>query len=151
MMKRAILRVITRIGTCWIDRVTALITSFRDLNVWRKGMELCVRCHQTVHRLPRSEQAVLGFQVRKSAVSIPSNIAEGFSRHSTPSYLQHLWIAHASAAELETQIELGLRLGLISREHASRLIADTQEIGRMINGLARSLGTPRRAGRLGPE
>jgi four helix bundle protein len=72
-------------------------------------------------------------------MSIPSNVAEGFSRHSTPSYVQHLWIAHASGAELETQLELGRRIGLIEDRIAETLIADTREVGRIINGLVRSL------------
>ena len=72
-------------------------------------------------------------------MSMPSNVAEGFSRHSTAFYLQHLWTAHASGAELETQLELGRRIGIVSEEEADRLIADAQEVGRIINGLVRSL------------
>ena len=82
---------------------------------------------------------VLGYQIRKSSVSMPSNIAEGFSRHSMPHYIQHLWTAHASGAELETQVELGTKLDLITPDNADLLIRDAQEIGRMINGLVRSL------------
>jgi len=82
---------------------------------------------------------VLGYQIRKSSFSIPSNVAEGFSRHSTAHYVQHLWIAHASGGELETQLELGARLELVPVEHAELLIRDAQEVGRMINGLVRSL------------
>jgi four helix bundle protein len=82
---------------------------------------------------------VLGHQIRKSSVSMPANIAEGFSRHSKAHYIQHLWIAHGSAAELETEVELGRRLALIPIDHADLLIRDAQEIGRMINGLVKSL------------
>lgn len=82
---------------------------------------------------------VLGYQLRKSSVSMPSNIAEGFSRHSRAHYVQHLWIAHASGAELETQMEVGSRLDLVSTEEADVLIRDAQEVARMINGLVRSL------------
>jgi len=82
---------------------------------------------------------VLAYQLRKSSVSIPSNIAEGFSRHSTPHYIQHLWTAHASGAELETQVQLGRRLELVAPNVADLLIQDAQEIGRMLNGLVRSL------------
>ena len=118
------------------------INSFRDLLVWQKSMDLAVRCYRTAHRLPKSDHAVLGYQIRKSSISMPSNVAEGFSRHSTPLYIQHLWIAHASGAELETQIEIGSRLELVPLEHADRLIRDAQEVGRMINGLVRSLQQP---------
>ena len=72
------------------------IESYRDLIVWQKSMELAVRCYRAAQALPKSEQQVLGYQLRKSSVSIPSNIAEGHSRHSTPHYIQHLWTAHAS-------------------------------------------------------
>lgn len=120
------------------------ITSFRDLLVWQKSMDLAVRCYRTAQRLPKSEQPVPGYQLRKTAVSIPSNIAEGFSRHSTASYIQHLWISHASGAELETQVELGKRAELVTQVESDILIADAQEIGRMINGLVRSLERPTR-------
>jgi four helix bundle protein len=120
------------------------ITSFRDLLVWQKAMDLAVRTYTVAQRLPKADQMVLGYQLRKSSVSMPSNIAEGFSRHSTPFYVQHLWMSHASGGELETQIELGARLHLVTPEHAEGLIADAQEIGRMINGLVRSLQRPAR-------
>jgi four helix bundle protein len=121
------------------------VTSFRDLLVWQKAMDLAVRTHRNAQRLPRSEQMVLGYQLRKSAVSIPSNVAEGFSRHSTPHYIQHLWTAHASGGELETQLELGRRLDFFSNGAADVLIADAQEVARMINGLVRSLERPTRS------
>jgi four helix bundle protein len=115
------------------------ISSFRDLLVWQKAMDLAVRCYKVAQSLPRADQMVLGYHIRKSAVSMPSNIAEGFSRHSTAFYIQHLWTTHASGAELETQVELGNRLDLIPAANAEILIADAQEVGRMINGLVRSL------------
>lgn len=115
------------------------ITSFRDLLVWQKSMDLAVRCYRTAQRLPKLEQIVLGYQLRKSSVSMPSNVAEGFSRHSTPHYIQHLWTAHASGAELETQLEMGSRLELFTTVQGELLIRDAQEVGRMINGLVRSL------------
>jgi four helix bundle protein len=98
-----------------------------------------VRAYDTVRKLPAEDRMVLGYQIRKSSVSMPSNVAEGFSRHSTAHYVQHLWTAHASGAELETQLELGSRLRLIPISHADLLIRDGQEIGKMINGLVRSL------------
>lgn len=120
------------------------ITSFRHLLVWQKSMDLAVRCYETACRLPKSEGPVLGYQIRKSAVSIPSNIAEGFSRHSTAFYIQHLWTSHASGAELETQVEIGRRVKFIEDDEADLLIADSQEVARMINGLVRSLERPTR-------
>ena len=89
--------------------------------------------------MPRDEQPVLGYQIRKCAVSIPSNIAEGKSRQSTAIYTNHLWVAHGSGGELETQLELGTRVKVVSEKEAAALISDTQEIGRMLRGLVTSL------------
>jgi four helix bundle protein len=119
--------------------MTTNITSFRDLIVWQKSMDLAVQCYRISRKLPRQDQDVLGYQMRKSALSMPSNIAEGQARHSTASYIQHLWTAHASGAELETQVEAGHRLQIVSVEQAHALIADVHEVGRMLNGLVRSL------------
>ena len=115
------------------------ITSFRDLLVWQKAIELAVLTYRIAQSLPRSEQDVLGYQLRKSSLSIPSNIAEGWSRRSTPHYINHLWTAHGSGGELETQVEVGKRLSFIAPDAADVLIRDTQEIGKMVNGLVRSL------------
>ena len=115
------------------------ITSFRDLLVWQKAMTLAQACYVVSRRMPKQEQMVLGHQIRKSAVSIPSNIAEGQARKATAVYIHHLWVAHGSGAELETQLELGTRVKVVGDEDAAALIADAQEIGRMIHGLVRSL------------
>jgi four helix bundle protein len=118
------------------------IKSFRDLLVWQKAMDLAVRCYGVSRRMPKDEQAVLGYQIRKCAVSMPSNIAEGKARQSTAIYMNHLWIAHGSGAELETQIELAARVKVVSEKEAAALISDTQEIGRMLKGLVGSSSAP---------
>jgi four helix bundle protein len=115
------------------------IKSFRELLVWQKSMDLAVRCFKLARTLPRDAQAALGTELRRSAISIPSNVAEGFSRHSLGSYVNHLWIAHGSNAELETQLEVTGRLELAKPEVTQMLISDCQEVARMINGLVRSL------------
>lgn len=115
------------------------IESFRDLHVWQKSVDLAVRCHRVAKRFPRDEQPALGYQTRKPSLSIPSNIAEGFARHSTASYIQHLWTAHASGAELQTQLIVGSRIEVISEAEAATLIDDALEVGRMLNGLVTSL------------
>lgn len=102
-------------------------------------MELAVRCYGVSRRMPKNEQGVLGYQIRKCAVSMPSNIAEGKARQSTAIYMNHLWIAHGSGAELETQLELGARVKVVSEQDATALISDAQEIGRMLKGLVVSL------------
>ena len=122
------------------------INSFRDLVVWQKAMDLAVRCYGVSRRMPIDEQRVLGYQIRKCAVSMPSNIAEGKARQSTAIYTNHLWIAHGSGAELETQLELGARVNVVSEKEAAVLVSDTQEIGRMLQGLVRSLERSRENG-----
>jgi four helix bundle protein len=127
-------------GTACAQRyVMAKIESFRDLLVWQKAIDLAVRCHRIARRFPRDEQQVLGYQTRKSSLSMPSNIAEGFARHSTASYIQHLWTAHASGAELQSQLTVGTRIDIVREADAEILIADAEEVGRMIHGLVRSL------------
>ena len=112
---------------------------FRDLIVWQKAMDLAVRCYDVARRMRRDEQNVLGYQIRKCAVSMPSNIAEGKARQSTAIYMNHLWVADGSGAELETQLELGARVKVVAEQEAVALISDTQEIGRMLLGLVKSL------------
>ena len=119
------------------------INSFRDLLVWQKSVDLAVKCHLVAKRFPRDEQPALGYQIRKSSLSMPSNVAEGFSRHSTAFHVQHLWTAHASGAELETQLIVGTRIGVVKELEAEALIHDAAEVGRMINGLVRSLDRAR--------
>ena len=92
----------------------AKLQSLRELLVWQKSMNVAVRCYRLTRRFRRDDQPVLGFEVRKSCVSVPSNIAEGFSRHHTNEYIHHLRYAHASNSELQTQIELGKRVEVIS-------------------------------------
>src|SRR5262245_62681588 len=103
-------------GVAWTLPISigmSSIKSFRDLLVWQKSVDLAVKCHLVAKRLPRDEQPALGYQIRKSSLSMPSNVAEGFSRHSTAFYVQHLWTAHASGAELETQLIVGTRIGAV--------------------------------------
>jgi len=122
-----------------VYNVMAKLESFRELLVWQKSIDLAVRCHRLAKRFPRDEQPVLGYQTRKSSLSMPSNIAEGFARHSTASYIQHLWTAHASGAELQSRLIVGSRIEVVSEADASALIADAEEVGRMLHGLVASL------------
>ena len=122
----------------------ATIDSFRELLVWQKAIQLAEHCYRTSKRFPREDQMVLGFEIRKSAVSVPSNIAEGFGRHDTAAYINHLWVANGSDNELQTQIELGNRVGLVTEQEAATIIANAEEVGRMLRGLVRSLERPSR-------
>ena len=120
------------------------LSSFRELLVWQKSMSVAERCYRMSKRFNRDDQLVLGFELRKSCVSVPSNIAEGFGRHYTPAYVNHLWFANGSNNELQTQVEIGRRVELVSPEEAATLINDAEEVGRMLRGLVASLerGTP---------
>ncbi len=122
------------------------ITSFRDLIVWQKSMALAERCYRISKRLRRDDQFVLGSELRRTCVSVPSNIAEGFGRHFTSAYINHLWIAKGSNNELQTQLELAGRVTAIGPSDVEVLIADAEEVGRMIRGLIASLerASPRR-------
>jgi four helix bundle protein len=124
----------------------AKITSFRDLLVWQKSMSLAERSYLMSRRMRRDDQMALGHQIRKSSISIPSNIAEGFGRHHTAQYVNQLWTSNGSNNELQSQLELAHRVRIFSSDEAQTLIADAEEIGRMLGGLIKSLerGTPGR-------
>jgi four helix bundle protein len=122
----------------------ATLTSFRELLVWQKSMALAERCYRLTRRFKRDDQAVLGFEIRKCAVSIPSNIAEGFGRHHTGEYVHHLRYSNGSAGELQTQLELGRRVEIVTPDEAAVLIRDAEEVGRMLHGLIGALERPTR-------
>ena len=115
-----------------------MIQSYRDLQVWRKSMALAVKVYAATDAFPRSESFGLRSQLRRAATSIPSNIAEGKAIGGL-GYPRHLRIAHGSEAELQTQIELARRLGLLADAVAEQLLTDAAEVGRMLVGLRRSL------------
>jgi four helix bundle protein len=117
----------------------AKVNSFRDLIVWQKSLDLAVRCYKLVRRFPRRDQFVLGTEIQKSSLSIPSNIAEGKGRHHTAVYINHLWIANGSGTELQTQLEAAKQVQLVTPAEAEIYIKDAEEIGRMLGGLVNSL------------
>jgi four helix bundle protein len=125
------------------------IRSYRDLDGWRKAMELAEGCYRLTDRFPRSEQFGLTSQMRRAAVSIASNIAEGHNRRSRQAYANFVSIALGSQAELETQAELAIRLGYVTQEAAAPLVALAADVGRILHGLSRSLETP--GGRTGAK
>jgi len=115
-----------------------MIHSFRDLNVWQKSMDLAVHVYQATEKLPPSEKFGLTSQLRRAAVSLPSNIAEGKAIGGR-NYPRHLKIALGSEAELQTQIELARRLRTLTNAEAHDLTERASEVGRMLAGLYRSL------------
>ena len=115
---------------------------FRDLLVWQKGIELAKLTYTLTQTFPADEKFGLVSQMRRAAVSIPSNIAEGQARHTTGEFVQFISHAEGSVAELSTQYHLAVELGFTNAETASRPVALLDELRRMLNGLRRKLAAP---------
>lgn len=119
--------------------VMAKINSFRELDVWQLSMDLVVDCYRVTESYPAEEKFALRRETRRSAVSIPSNLAEGHNRHALNAYLNHVNIALGSQAELDTQIEVALRLDYLKTRHLSNFAEKLTRVGQMLHGLQRSL------------
>lgn len=117
-----------------------MIESYKDLIVWQKSMDLVVLIYQVTDKLPSKEQFGLISQMRRAVVSIPSNIAEGYGRQSTGSYTQFLSIARGSLLELETQIELCIRLNFIKKTDIEIILNGIVEISKMLSSLISKIG-----------
>jgi four helix bundle protein len=114
-------------------------SSFRDLHVWRESMLLIEDVYRITRRFPREEQYGLTSQLRRAAISIPSNIGEGARRKRRKAFLNHLDIALGSQGEVDVQIEVGKRLHFGSAAELVRVQPRIDRIGRMLNGLIESL------------
>ena len=114
-------------------------SDYRQLKVWQKAMDLTVVIYSLVNKFPRAENYALSDQMRRSVVSIPSNIAEGQGRNSDKEFVNFLSIARGSLWELETQIEISERLHYIDSGQKNKVYEQTEEIGKMLNALANSL------------
>jgi four helix bundle protein len=115
------------------------IKSYRDVQVWQEAMKLAELCYEATSRFPARETYGLSNQIRRAAVSVPSNIAEGHNRRRLQVYLNHLSIVLGSQGELETQIELSRRLKLLTEESAENVLQKVGQVGRMLHALVRSL------------
>ncbi|MDO9541216.1 MAG: four helix bundle protein [Kiritimatiellia bacterium] len=115
------------------------VKTYRDLLVWQKAMNLVTEIYRRTRKFPKTEVYGLTSQVRRSAVSIPSNIAEGYGRNSTSDYIRFLQIASASLYELQTQVEISANLGYLNKSDAEQLYPLTREIERMLSSLIRKL------------
>ncbi len=114
---------------------------YSDLVVWQKAMDLVTDIYRLTATFPNEEKFGLSSQTRRAAVSIPSNIAEGHGRKASGAYLNHISIALGSLMELETQVQIALRLGFLGQDETSSLLARTDEIGKMLSGLKKSIST----------
>ena len=115
------------------------IQTYRDFKVWQRSMDLVVACYQVTKKFPKTEIYSLTSQLQRSAVSVPSNIAEGRGKRGTKEFLRHLAIAYGSLTELETHIQIAQRLLYVDQNESSQLLEQTAQVGRMINGLRLSL------------
>ena len=115
------------------------IKSHRDLIAWQKAMELVVVCYDATRTFPKDETYGLTSQIRRAASSIPANIAEGQGRRLTKEFQQFLAHARGSLLELDTHLELSLRLGYLKPNQHASLQTSVDEVGRILNGLLRSL------------
>ena len=113
--------------------------SYRDLDVWRKAVDLVVAIYRTTALFPQEERYGLVSQIRRAAVSVPSNIAEGQGRKSSGEFRRFLYTALGSLMELETQLIIADRLGYLRDGVCEEFPCRTGELGRMLNGLIRSL------------
>jgi four helix bundle protein len=113
--------------------------SYKDLIVWQKSIALAKLVYQLTSKFPNEEKFGLVSQMRRAAVSIPSNIAEGQARHTTGEFIQFISHAEGSAAELDTQLILCQELAFSSSQQTKPLFELLDEIRRMLNGLRRKL------------
>jgi len=107
------------------------------LEVWRRGVDFVVDVYKATELFPREERFGLTSQIRRAAVSVPANIAEGAARQTPREFVNFLSIAQGSASEAETELLIALRLGYLSEQTHSSLRAELDELGRMLVGLSR--------------
>ena len=119
----------------WFDRMK----DYKELDVWKKGIDLVIAIYEEIKIFPKDERYALTDQIKRSVVSIPSNIAEGASRNTTKELIQFLYIARGSASELETQIIIAEKLGYIKKNKT--LNNEITVIRKMLNALITSLKT----------
>jgi four helix bundle protein len=115
------------------------VKNYRELIVWQKAMDLVEGVYKSSRDFPREEVYALTSQIRRAAVSIPSNIAEGQGRKSTSEFLHHLSIAHGSLREVETQTLIAHRLHYLAQATTDDVMNSAAEVGRLLNGLMASL------------
>lgn len=117
--------------------------SYRELSVWQKSYSLALAVYRATEGFPSREAFGLTSQLRRAAVSVPANIAEGYCRHSRPDYLRFLSIAQGSAGELDTLLSLAHDLSYLDAAAQGQLAELLTEVGKMLTGLTQSLRTSR--------
>ncbi|HET7562222.1 MAG TPA: four helix bundle protein [Rhodanobacteraceae bacterium] len=117
----------------------AAVKSYRDLDAWQEAMQLVEQIYEVVAAMPIEERFGLTQQLKRAAVSVPSNIAEGHARGATRDFTRFLSMARGSVAEIETQIELAIRIGLLEAEIVEPIVQRCDKLGRILRGLRKSL------------
>lgn len=115
------------------------VQSYRDLLVWQKGIDLVKQIYRLTKNFPNDERFGLTSQMRRAAVSVPSNIAEGQARRTTPDFIKFISIAEGSLAELHTQTRIAVELEYCSQNNIDELLTMIDELRRMLNSLRRAL------------
>jgi four helix bundle protein len=115
------------------------IKNYRDLVAWQKAIDIVELVYSITSLFPKEESYILTAQIRRAAISVPANIAEGSSRNSTKEFVRFLNIAMGSLKELETHFEISGRLGLVKPDDKQKLFIKTDEVGRIIYYLRQSL------------
>jgi len=114
-----------------------------NLEAWSKSVDLVIDVYKGTERFPKEERYGLTSQIRRAAVSIPANIAEGAGRHSKKEFAYFLSNSQGSTSELETELIIAHRLGYLDETTFSRLVSQLERIGRLITGLSRHVTTPK--------
>jgi four helix bundle protein len=117
------------------------LSSYRELEVWEKAVELAVKAWQAVRNMPRADQFAFGDQLIRSSASIAANIAEGYGRDTRPDYLRFLHIANGSRCEFETRLEICSRSKLLSEDETRNLRQDSERVGQMLTRMRQRLRT----------
>ena len=117
-----------------------MVRDYRELEVWRLAMDLSEAVYRLARRFPRAEEYRLTSQLLRAVVSVPANLAEGNARSTRKDYARFVSIARGSLAETETLLMLARRVELASAEDIDPVLSEADRVGRMLNGLHRSLG-----------
>ena len=116
-----------------------MLKNYKELNVWQKSYKLCLHIYKVTKRFPKDEMYGLTSQIRRSAVSIPSNIAEGYGRKTTLEYVRFLYIAYGSVCELETQTMISGDLGYVGKKRLQEIRQEIGDVERMLKAMIKSL------------
>jgi len=116
-----------------------MLKNFKELKVWQKAYKLCLELYRITKNFPTEEKYGLSSQMRRAAISIPSNIAEGYGRKTIPDYVRCLYIAYGSTCELETQTLLSWDLDYLNEDNKNSLLEKINAVERMLMALIKSL------------